>query len=136
MNGAKMLLMSDRLDFSHWLQIEREKRGWSQNELANRANIGRAIINKTESGSNDPAPKTLQALARAFGYPVEALYRIAGYLPVVPNNDPLIEEGIFILKQLEGEDKEEALRYLRLRREVQSQRGHHAQRGKPRPATT
>jgi len=130
-----MFPMSDRMTFAHWLQREREQRDWSQNELATRAGIGRGIVNKTEAGRNDPAPQTLRALARALGYPVDRLYRLVGFLPSDPGKDPLTEEGLHILQQLEGEDKEDAIRYLRLRRQVQEERRRGVRKRRERSAT-
>lgn len=116
-----MSFVSDRENFSRWLQREREKRDWSQNELATRAGLARQIVNRIEAGQVEPAARTLQALATALGIPVQTLFRVVGYLPKDPSADPLIEEGIHILQQLEGEYKEEALRQLRMRMQLQEE---------------
>lgn len=108
--------------FAEWLAREREKRSWSQSQLARRAGMSRSVINQVERQQFAPSPSTLQSIARALGYPIEQVYRLAGYLPPVPELDPLVEEGAYILGQLEGEDKEDAIQYLRFRLDRQRQR--------------
>jgi len=68
-------------DFPEWLQIELDKRDWSQATWhmrlvsAGQWSISCSIV-KTY-----PQPDTLQAIARAFKIPVETVYRAAGLLP-------------------------------------------------------
>jgi transcriptional regulator with XRE-family HTH domain len=53
------------------LRAERERRGWSQTDLAQR--IGRRTYNtpyQWESGSNEPTLSSLREWARALGYDV------------------------------------------------------------------
>jgi transcriptional regulator with XRE-family HTH domain len=80
-----MLFVSRNASFSHWLQTEMNKRGWSQSDCARAADLNRAVINKLLNGRCSPQPATLMAIARAFKIPVETAYRAAGLLP--PNND-------------------------------------------------
>ncbi len=62
-------------------------------------------------------------IAEAMNLPPERLFRLAGIFHEKPEPDPLIEEGIHILHRLEGENKEEAIRQLRLRLQVAEERG-------------
>lgn len=48
----------------HQLLLER---GWSQSELARRANLGRDAISTYVRGTVFPTPRSLRAIARAFG---------------------------------------------------------------------
>ena len=44
----------------------RIERGWSQNQLAGRANLPSATVNRIESGKSKGSPKTISALAEAL----------------------------------------------------------------------
>ncbi len=95
--------MSDvgqRIDFSKWLQAEMNGRGWTQSDLARSADLNRAVINKLLHGKSHPQPATLGAISRAFRIPIESIYRAAGLLPIPPDTDETIEEGIHALKSI------------------------------------
>ncbi len=53
----------------------RERRGWSQSELARRAGIGISTLSEIESGQSAPRLDTLVALAQALGAPLESFLR-------------------------------------------------------------
>lgn len=61
------------------LAIERFRRGWSQAELARRANMNPADISRLESGVLGRAyPVQQQKIAAALGLPVEELFDSQG----------------------------------------------------------
>ena len=83
-----------------WLSNEMDKRKWSQADLARNAELNRAVINKLLNGQpSTPRPATLEAIARAFKVPLEKIYRVAGLLPEVNENDAMAEEMLHILNQ-------------------------------------
>jgi transcriptional regulator with XRE-family HTH domain len=96
----KMSDVGQRNDFSEWLQMEMNKRGWSQSDLARSAELNRAVINKLINGKSHPQPTTLGAISRAFKIPIESTYRAAGLLPINANTDETIEEAIHVLKSI------------------------------------
>lgn len=98
----KMSAVGERIDFSEWLQIEMNKRGWSQSDLARAADLNRAVINKLLNGKSRPQPATLEAISRALRLPIEITYRAAGLLPVTPDNDEIIEEAIYVLRNIQS----------------------------------
>ena len=49
------------------IRIERESRGWSLSELADRAGASRAMIHKIERGESSPTASMLGRLSGAFG---------------------------------------------------------------------
>ncbi len=51
----------------------RERRGWSQEELARRLGVGRARLGKWETGEHAPPPVQLLALKAAFGVSLDEL---------------------------------------------------------------
>jgi transcriptional regulator with XRE-family HTH domain len=55
------------------LRSWREKRGWSQRELARHCGLGEAQVNKYESGQTDPSAKYLKALAETLGLSTDYL---------------------------------------------------------------
>ena len=55
------------------LRTEREARGWSQSELAERAGVSRAMIHKIERGDSSPTATLLGRLSGAFGLSMSTL---------------------------------------------------------------
>jgi len=55
----------------------RKKKGWSQNEMAERLGFNISTITILETATKSPTLRTLQVVARGFGVEVSALIRIA-----------------------------------------------------------
>ena len=55
------------------IRIERESRGWSLSDLAQRSGVSRAMINKVERGEASPTASLLGRLAGAFGLTLSML---------------------------------------------------------------
>ncbi len=55
------------------IRIERESRGWSLNDLAERAGASRAMIHKIERGESSPTASMLGRLSGAFGISMPTL---------------------------------------------------------------
>lgn len=55
------------------IRIERESRGWSLSELAERAGASRAMIHKIERGDSSPTATMLGRLSGAFGISMSTL---------------------------------------------------------------
>jgi transcriptional regulator with XRE-family HTH domain len=55
------------------IRIERETRGWSLTDLAQRSGVSRAMINKVERGEASPTASLLGRLSGAFGLTLSAL---------------------------------------------------------------
>jgi XRE family transcriptional regulator, regulator of sulfur utilization len=53
----------------------RERRGWTQERLAEKAGISRGYLARLETARQDPKLSTLEKLARALGVSVAALLR-------------------------------------------------------------
>ena len=97
-----MFSVGQRSQFSEWLQVELDRRGWSQSDCARSANLNRAVINKLLNGKSRPQPSTLAAIARAFKIPVETVYRAAGLLPPNTDHDDSMQELMYILKSIQS----------------------------------
>ena len=100
-----MFPVGQRMYFSEWLQIEMDKRGWSQSDLARASDLNRAVINKLLNGKSHPQPATLECISRALKIPIEMTYRAAGLLPNNPENDDAIEEAIHVLRSIHSSQR-------------------------------
>ena len=97
-----MFVVGQHLRFSEWLQVEMDKRGWSQSECARASDLNRAVINKLLNGKCKPQPITLMAIARGFKIPVETAYRAAGLLPPGNHDDDTIRELIHLFQTIQS----------------------------------
>lgn len=110
--------------------------GLSQTEIARKSHLSDSQISRIFRFESKASDDALVALAKAFNYPSETILKIAHNLTEL-KTDPITEEALHILNKLEGEDKEEALRYLRMRREIAEERDErNAKKRKARPATS
>lgn len=71
----------NKLEFSEWLNEERNKRGWTQNELARRAGMTSSGVSQVITRRTFPGPEFCRGVARALGVPPERVFRKAGLLP-------------------------------------------------------
>jgi transcriptional regulator with XRE-family HTH domain len=67
--------ISDELDsrLGARVRIERERRGWSLSDLAQRSGVSRAMISKIERGEASPTASLLSRLSGAFGLTLSTL---------------------------------------------------------------
>ncbi|WP_165217442.1 helix-turn-helix domain-containing protein [Affinirhizobium pseudoryzae] len=59
------------------LRLERESRGWSLSELAERSGVSKAMISKVERCEASPTATVLGRLSGAFGLPLSVLLALA-----------------------------------------------------------
>jgi len=106
-------------DFINWLTSELNQKGWTNSELARRANVVPSTVSTILSGQKKPGKTFCAGVARAFGLPVDQVMRLAGLLPSLPlpDNDPTLKELYEIGRQLTGAERKRllnvALLYLR-----------------------
>lgn len=67
--------VDNNLIFGERLKEEREKRSWSQNDLAERLHVSRQTVSKWETGKNYPNIEILIGLSDLFGITVDELLR-------------------------------------------------------------
>src|SRR5438477_7593757 len=78
-------IMTTRPPFHEQLRYEREKRGWSQADLAGKVGCDTKTVGRWESGDRVPRPYHRQALYELFGKNAEELGLVqASSLPVTP----------------------------------------------------
>ena len=75
------------MTFSDWLTAELEKRGWTPAELAQRAGMSHARVRGVMDRTSHPGFEFCVSVARAFGYPTAVVYRQAGLLPPISEDD-------------------------------------------------
>jgi transcriptional regulator with XRE-family HTH domain len=61
--------------FSERLKREREKKGWSQTELAEKIHVSRQSVSKWETGKNYPNIEVIIDLSDLFGITIDELLR-------------------------------------------------------------
>ncbi|WP_066399893.1 helix-turn-helix domain-containing protein [Cytobacillus eiseniae] len=66
--------------FSERLKNEREKRGWSQTELAEKIHVSRQSVSKWETGKNYPSIEVIIGLSDLFGITIDEMLRSDGEL--------------------------------------------------------
>lgn len=92
---------ADNFRWVEWIIGERQKREWSQADLARKVGVTRQTINDYESRRRtNPDERILVKISQAFGYHPEYLPRMAGLLPPEPEHDPWIEKTSHKLQQL------------------------------------
>ena len=67
--------------FGKNIKIRRDRKGWSQEELAEKAEVSRNTISDIENGDKFARAKTLVLLAKAFETEVYELLKPQGILP-------------------------------------------------------
>lgn len=124
-----MNFMSDKL--TTWLVKELEQRGWSQRELARRAELSATSISAVIAGQREPTFDFCAAIAKPLGKSPIEMFRLAELIPPDPlqinegranytvDDSVTLEELIEIVKRLPRSERLELLRYARYR-EAQS----------------
>ena len=97
-----MFHVGQSLRFAEWLQLEMDKRGWSQSDCARACELNRAVINKLLNGKCRPQPVTLIAIARGLKLPVETAYRAAGLLPLSTDGDDASQEILHLFRSIQS----------------------------------
>jgi transcriptional regulator with XRE-family HTH domain len=103
---AQHMSVSKQEEFIVWLDGELSKRGWSDYQLAKRAQISHSVISRARSGSL-PKWDACESIASALGLPIEFVFRKAGLLPPKPESNPKLEEVSYLFSQLTPDEQDE-----------------------------
>jgi len=109
--------------FSEWLRVELRHRKWKQADLARAANLDTAVVSNLYNGKRGPGEDTCRAIARAFELPIETVYRAAGLLPPVSEDDALIEQITNDLNRLSEPRRKLVMDFVRFLATQQSTEG-------------
>jgi transcriptional regulator with XRE-family HTH domain len=98
------LIMETKL-FSDWLQDEMNKRGWSQSDLSRNSGVNRQVISTyINQQRKKPDENILIDIARALNLPPETVFRAAGLLPPVSEDEAKFEDWKYLLDGLSERD--------------------------------
>lgn len=100
-------------DFIEWLSNELERRYWTYNELARRADLSSATISLVMTGRRGVGKDFCNGIARAFDIPPVEVFRRAGLLPPAPEPDRRTESMLYLFRRLPVEDQERLLAMMR-----------------------
>lgn len=100
-------------NFVSWLIQELEKRGWSNSELARRADVVPSTISMVISEQKRPGLELCLGIAHAFGEQPEKVLRLAGLLPSLPPAVVEEREALAILRTLPAATRSTVMQMLR-----------------------
>ena len=100
------------MEFYMWLQDEMNRRGLSQADLSRMTGLTTAGVSLMFTNKKAPRPETLNAIARAFEYPPEFVFRLAGLLP---EEAPTDEELIYLYDKLTPDERSEIKAIIRIK---------------------
>lgn len=104
---------ADTFAWVDWMIAERERREWTQADLARKAGTTRQTINGYESRRRaDPDVEILGNISKALGYSALHLPRLAGLIPAEAGTDSEIEDIIEALGDFSKREKQELLAYI------------------------
>jgi transcriptional regulator with XRE-family HTH domain len=107
------VMMTKEMTFTDWLSEELKERRWQQKDLAEAAGVSDSTITLVLKGERRPGPDLCNGIARAFRLPPEMIFRKAGILPALPEEDDelarMLVEGF---KRLSIEKRREVLSYV------------------------
>lgn len=97
-------------DFARWLDSELKKRRWTKADLARASELSQTAIGQVFSDKRKPGPDLCNAIAGALDLPPETVFRKAGLLPELPEDDEkFLSETIEAFKRLTIEQRQIAL---------------------------
>jgi transcriptional regulator with XRE-family HTH domain len=115
------LLMAAIL-FGDWLNAENDKRGWVQADLARKSGLKTSTVSRLVTGARNPGLDACIAIARAYDYPVEVVYRAAGLLELEPEKSEKRDLVQWLFDTAHPDDQEAAIAMLQVLRDQRAQR--------------
>jgi len=112
-HGIMDRTMTNVDNFTAWINSELEAREWSIRELGKRAGLSATTISNVLNGHRMPGKRFCIALARAFGVSREEVFRHAGFLQPLPDNDAGAEQALYLFRRLTVADQERILVMMR-----------------------
>lgn len=96
-------------EFKEWIEQEMQKRSWRQIDLARAGGIDPVTLNRILSMERKAGPDSCQAIARALGLPPEEVFRRAGLLPKLPEENSTLRRITLRLRELLDDDRGQAV---------------------------
>ena len=101
-------------DFIAWINSQLRARDWSLRKLSREAGIHHGTISRVLSGHNSPGHDFCDGLARAFDMAPEEVYRLAGLLQPLPDDQITAESALYLFRHLTVADQERILAMMRV----------------------
>lgn len=115
----------NRTLFGDWLQSQLDERDMSQADLARRMGKKTGVIsNLINNKRHLPSVESCQLISRALNIPLEEVYRAANILPETEQTDALTEAIVYMVRNLDPEERQEILDYVKYKSERQSKDPH------------
>lgn len=103
-------------NFATWLKLELEKRSWKQADLVRASGLSDGAISHILNGTRQAGPEVCRALAHAFVFPPEHIFRLAGLLPpITESNDPTLQALSDIARNMSPAERQDLLEYALFR---------------------
>jgi len=108
------MALNESVSFIDWLDGQLIARNWSDHKLARRAGISHSVISKARHGT-PPKWDACMAIAAALDLPPEHVFRHAGLLQPLPDEEGELEEWRHMLARLPKKERYELMQIARLK---------------------
>ncbi len=92
-------------EFKEWIEQEMQKRGWRQADLARAGEMDPVTLNRILNMERKAGPDSCSAIARALGLPPEDVFRRAGLLPKLPEENSTLRRINLRLRELLNDER-------------------------------
>ena len=92
-----------------WLLEKMEEKGMNAAELSRRSGISAPQITRLLSGQRGVSEVSLRAISEALNIPPEVAFRVAGFLPPLPERTQAHEQLLFLFDRLNDKDRQTIL---------------------------
>ena len=100
-------------DFAEWLESELKERRWTRADLARAAKLSQTALSQIFKAQRKPGPDLCNAIARALNVAPEVVFRRAGLLPALPeDDDKFLDEVVENFKRLSVKQRRAVLEYV------------------------
>ena len=97
--------------FAEWLEKQMNRLGWNQSEMARRAGVERATINRALNQTRRPEPRTCRGIARALAVDEDDVLSRAGHRSKAAD-DTGMSEWIAAGRKLTAHERAEFLEWV------------------------
>ena len=109
------MITSEYMDFANWLQAEMNQRNWNQADLSRASRLSPALVSRIMTGTRNPGPNACKQIARALGYSVEVVYKMAGLLNDTGERDMRRQVLEGLAENLDDSEYQDLLDYIEFR---------------------
>jgi transcriptional regulator with XRE-family HTH domain len=106
----------DKRPFAQWIVDEINDRGWTRADLARFAKVSPTAISDVINGRRSAGSDLCSALAEAFNYPPDYVFRKAGLLPELEEEElPGLDELTNYYRIASDEERREIVEFARFK---------------------